>query len=150
MTDLAQGAYVISDPNGKIDLIIMATGSELHVAAAAAKMLAEHGIGARVVSFPCHSFFEHQPREYKDKVLPPEVANRVAVEAGSPISWYRYVGPFGLVIGLERFGASAPYKVIAEQLGFTPEAVTDRILVYLDGREANPSLPTIEGAPGAI
>ncbi len=146
--DLEKGAYVISDPEGKIDLIVMATGSELHVAAAAAKLLAERGIGTRVVSFPSHAFFEKQPREYKDKVLPPEVANRVAVEAASPYSWYRWVGPYGLVIGLERFGASAPYKVIAQHLGFTPETVTDRVMGYLDDRKANPKQPTIEGAPG--
>jgi len=146
--DLEKGAYVVSDPeDGKIDVILMATGSELHVAVGTAAMLKEKGIGARVVSFPSHRLFERQPREYKERVLPPEIANRVTIEAASPMSWYRYAGPYGLIIGLDRFGASAPGKVVAKELGFTPDAVTERVLGYLEGRKRNPKRPTIEGAP---
>ncbi|MDO8587602.1 MAG: transketolase [Armatimonadota bacterium] len=135
--DLAKGAYVVSDPEGgTIDVILIATGSEVHLAVGAAAMLKEKGIGARVVSFPSHSLFERQPAEYKDRILPPRVSNRVTIEAASPMSWYRYAGPHGLIIGLERFGASAPYKTIAKELGFTPEAVAERVLRYLEGREA--------------
>ena len=97
------------------------------MAAGAAKMLAEKNIMARVVSFPSHALFEQQPREYKENILPPNIANRVVIEAASPMSWYRYAGPYGLIIGLERFGASAPYKVIARELGYTPEAVAERV-----------------------
>ena len=146
--DLEKGAYIISDPaNGKIDLILIANGSELHLAVNAAKMLAEKNIHARVVSFPSHALFEKQSREYKDKILPPNIANRVIIEPAASLSWYRYAGPYGLIIGLDRFGASAPYKVIAKELGFTPEAVTDRILSYLEARKKDPRKPTIEGAP---
>ncbi len=145
--DLEKGAYVISDPEGDIDLLIMATGSEVHLAVGAAKMLKEKGIGVRVVSFPSHALFERQARDYKDSVLPPKVANRVVIEAASPITWYRYAGPYGMIIGLDRFGVSAPYKVIAKELGFTPEAVTDRVMEYLDQRKRDPKRSTIEGAP---
>ncbi|MBI2844287.1 MAG: transketolase [Armatimonadetes bacterium] len=146
--DLEKGAYIISDPaEGGIDVILMATGSELHVAVEAAKMLAEQGVGGRVVSFPSHAFFERQPREYKEKILPPSIPNRVTIEAAASMSWYRYAGTYGLVIGLDRFGASAPYKVIAEQLGFTPDKVARRVLDYLYERKKNPTRATIEGAP---
>ena len=146
--DLAKGAYIISEPEGgNIDLIFISNGSELHVAAGAAKMLAEKNIMARVVSFPSHALFEQQPREYKENILPPNIANRVVIEAASPMSWYRYAGPYGLIIGLERFGASAPYKVIAKELGYTPEAVTERVLNYLEARKKEPKKPTIEGSP---
>lgn len=146
--DLEKGAYVISDPQeGEPDLIMIATGSELHVAVEAAKMLQENGVRPRVVSFPSHAFFERQPRDYKDQVLLPNVQNRVVIEAASPMGWYRYAGPYGLIIGLDRFGVSAPYKVIAEQLGFTPEAVTQRVLDYLELRKNHPNKATIEGAP---
>lgn len=146
--DLAKGAYVISDPDGgSVDLVLMASGSEVHVAVGAAKMLRGKGIGARVVSFPSHALFERQPREYKDRVLPPKVANRVVIEAGSPVSWYRYAGPYGLIIGLDRFGVSAPYKRIAQELGFTPETVTDRVMDYLELRKRDPKRATLEGMP---
>lgn len=146
--DLEKGAYVISDPEcGEIDLVIMASGSEVHVVVGAAKMLAERGVGARVVSFPSHALFEGQPRDYKDSVLPPKVANRVVVEAASPVSWFRYAGPYGLVIGLDRFGVSAPYKTIAKELGYTPEGVTKRVMEYLDLRKREPKRATIEGMP---
>ncbi|MDO8682623.1 MAG: transketolase C-terminal domain-containing protein, partial [Armatimonadota bacterium] len=134
--DLEKGAYIIYEPEGgKIDVILIATGSEVHIALESAKALAEKGIAARVVSFPSHELFENQPREYKDKILPPNILNRVTIEAASPMSWYRYAGTYGLVIGLDRFGASAPYKVIAKELGFTSEAVTERVLNYLDERK---------------
>lgn len=145
--NLEKGAYVIRDAKDKIDLIMIATGSEVHVAIEAAKMLEEQGLGVRVVSFPSHALFEKQSREYKEDVLPPDVPNRIIIEAASPMSWYRYAGPFGLIIGLERFGASAPYKVIAKELGYTPEGVFDRVQEYLKERKEHPTRPTIEGAP---
>ncbi len=147
--DLEKGAYVISGPDpGKIDLILIATGSEVHIAVGAAKMLEEKGLGVRVVSFPSFAAFNRQPREYKEMILPPDVLNRVAVEAASPMSWYRWVGPYGLIIGLERFGVSAPAKVIAEHFGYTPQRITDRVMEYLELRKNDPGKPTIEGSPG--
>lgn len=146
--DLEKGAYVIYESGDeKNDLILIATGSEVHVAIGAAKILEEQGISSRVVSFPSHALFERQPREYKEQVLPPEIANRVIIEAASPMSWYRYAGPYGLIIGLDRFGASAPYNAIAKEFGYTPEAVAEKVQNYLRGRKENPTLPTIEGAP---
>lgn len=146
--DLAKGAYIIyTSPINSIDLILMASGSELQLATAAAKMLSEKGIGARVVSFPCQTLFDRQSRDYIESVLLPDVANRVAIEAAASLSWYRYVGPYGLIIGIDKFGASAPYKVIAEKLGFTPDLVTARILDYLELRKQDPKRPTILGTP---
>lgn len=147
--DLVKGAYIISDPpNGKIDVILMATGSEVHLATGAARMLADKGIGARVVSFPSQELFQEQPREYKERIIPPDIQNRVTIEAASPETWYRYAGPFGMVVGLDHFGKSAPYKAIMKEYGFTPEAITDRVVKYLEERKKEPNKPTIEGEPG--
>lgn len=146
--DLEKGAYVITDgPEEEAELIIMATGSEVHIAVGAAELLGEKNVRARVVSFPSHALFEKQSRNYKDVVLPPKVVNRVAIEAASPMSWYRWVGPYGLIIAIDHFGVSAPYKVIAEHYGFTPELVTRRILDYLEARRNDPLRATIDGAP---
>lgn len=147
--DLAKGAYVVSDPeSGTIDVILIATGSEVQVAVKSAAMLAEKGVSARVVSFPCHELFESQAAEYKERILPSDISNRIVIEAASPESWYRYAGPFGLIIGLDHFGSSAPYKALTEHLGYTPEAVTQRVADYLELRRQNPKKPTIDGAPG--
>jgi transketolase len=81
---------------------------------------------------PCLELFEREPESYRHAVLPPGV-RAAALEAGSPLTWHRVVGPEGLIVGLDRFGASAPYKVIAERLGFTPRAVADRIAGWLEG-----------------
>jgi transketolase len=124
---LHKGAYVLVDAaDGEPDVLLLATGSEVHVALEARSRLAEEGIGARVVSMPSWELFEAQPQSYRDEVLPPEVKARLAVEAGSPLGWHRYVGIEGDVVGLDRFGASAPAKVLMEKLGFTPEAVARR------------------------
>ncbi len=143
-----RGAYVVREPEGAIEVILIATGSELHVALAAADELANRQINARLVSFPSHALFERQPREYKESILPTNVQNRVIIEAASPMSWYRYAGPWGMIIGIDHFGSSAPYKAIAKELGFTPEAVTERVVAYLEARRSDPQRPTIEGAPG--
>jgi transketolase len=89
----------------------------------ARERLAAEGISARVVNMPSWELFEEQPQAYRDEVLPPAVQARVAIEAGVPLGWERYVGSQGETIGLTRFGASAPYKVLFEQFGFTPENV---------------------------
>ena len=125
---LERGAYVLADPQGKApEAILIATGSEVALALESYQRLAEQGIAARVVSMPSWDRFEKQPQLYRDEVLPPNITARVAIEAASVFGWERYVGTKGAVIGLNRFGASAPYKVIAEHLGFTPANVIDHV-----------------------
>jgi transketolase len=129
---LALGAYVIGEaPDGSPQLIIIATGSEVHLAIEAQGLLAERGVQARVVSMPSWKRFEAQPESYRNLVLPPEITARLAVEAASPLGWDRYVGPEGAVIGREQFGASAPYEALKEAFGFTAEAVAERALDVL-------------------
>jgi len=111
-------------------------GREMTFAALLAReRLAEQGVRARVVSMPSWELFERQPQSYRDEVLPPEVTARLAIEAGVPQGWYRYVGSGGDVIGIERFGASAPYKVLWEKYGFTAENIADRALKMLERGE---------------
>ncbi|MCD6415917.1 MAG: transketolase [Planctomycetes bacterium] len=129
---LEKGAYVLADPDeGEPAIILMASGSEVHTALAAARRLSERGIAARVVSFPSWELFERQPQDYKDSVLPPQVEKRVAVEAASPMGWERYTGQRGTVIGLDRFGASGPGEEVMKLLGFSPENVEKEALALL-------------------
>ncbi len=124
---VARGAYVLSDaPNGRVDVLLIATGSEVHLALEAQKLLAAEGIGARVISMPCWERFVRQPQEYRDSVLPPQVKARVAVEAGVTTGWQKWVGLEGEIVGVDRFGASAPYKVIYEQFGLTAQRIAER------------------------
>lgn len=122
---VARGGYVLGggSPADDADVIIIATGSEVQLAVAAAKMLAAKDIRAYVVSMPCVEWFESQPQEYRDSVLPPDVSARVAVEAGVAQSWYRYVGDTGEIISIEHYGESADDKTLFREFGFTPEAV---------------------------
>jgi transketolase len=129
---LRRGAYILAGSDATPDVILIATGSEVSVALDARKRLADQGIKARVVSMPSWELFEQQPPDYRAAVLPPQVTARVAVEAAVPMGWDRYVGSQGDVVGINRFGASAPYKVIFEQLGFTGENVALRALAVLD------------------
>jgi transketolase len=120
---LAKGAYILADGKAKPEVIIMATGSELSLAAGAYETLKAEGIAARLVSFPSWDLFEQQPEEYRHHVLPPDVTGRVAVEQGSTIGWDRYIGSSGAIIGMHTFGASAPMAALQKKFGFTPEAV---------------------------
>ena len=127
-----RGAYVLSDaPDGKPAVILIATGSEVHMALEAQKLLAAQGVAARVVSMPSWERFEHQPADYRDRVLPPAVKARVAVEAGVTTGWQKWVGAEGEIVGVDRFGASAPYKVIYQQFGLTPEHIVERALAVI-------------------
>jgi transketolase len=129
---LHQGAYILADaPKGQPDMILLASGSEVSLIVEAAKRLAEQGVQARVVSVPSMEIFNRQPREYQQSVLPPTVTKRLAVEAAAPMSWYRYVGLDGAVVGIDRFGASAPYKTLMEQYGLTVENVVAQALRLL-------------------
>ncbi len=121
---LAKGAYILSDaPDGKPDVILIGTGSEVSLCVAARDLLAADNIKARVVSMPCRELFEEQDVAYREKVLPPSIEARVTVEEASPIGWDRYAGPKGIVLGINTFGLSAPLKVVSEHFGFTPEHV---------------------------
>ena len=120
-----KGAYVFSDTQGTPDVILIGTGSELQLALAAQEKLAIEGVKARVVSMPCWDLFEEQSAEYKESVLPGSVRARVAVEAGTPIGWERYVGLDGTVVGQSQFGASGPAKEVFKHFGFTAENVVE-------------------------
>ncbi len=131
--NLARGAYILRDPpEGRPEVILIASGSEVHVALGAQEVLAQRGVRARVVSMPSWDLFEAQPEEYQAAVLPPEIPARLAVEAAVPMGWERYVGPYEAVAGIRRFGASAPYEVLMEKFGFTPQAVAERALEVLE------------------
>ncbi len=120
---IARGAYVLKDCDGTPDVVLIATGSEVAISVAAAEQLAAEGIKARVVSMPCTDVFDAQDSAYKDAVLPPKVSARVAVEAGVTETWWRYVGPAGRVIGLDRFGESAPANQLFEHFGFSADNI---------------------------
>jgi transketolase len=139
MEGVKRGAYVLHEPEGPEggppEAIVIATGSEVWVALEAAKSLAARPGGARVrvVSMPSWDLFDSQPESYRRSVLPPEVTKRLSVEAGVTLGWERYVGAAsgvgegGASIGLDRYGASAPWKDLAKHFGFTPEAVAERL-----------------------
>jgi len=117
---LAKGAYVLADAQGKaLEIILIASGFEVAPALEAYQLLTGEGVAARLVSMPSWDLFEKQPQSYRDEVLPPDVTARLAIEAAAPFGWERYVGTKGDVIGMKRFGASAPAKVLAEKFGFT-------------------------------
>ena len=122
---LAKGGYVLADSDGDPEVILIATGSEVHLAIAAHEQLTADGVRCRVVSMPCWELFEAQPQEYRDAVLPPSVTARVAVEQASVLGWERYTGAEGAVVGMHTFGASAPLKALAAKFGFTPDAIVN-------------------------
>jgi transketolase len=121
---VARGAYVLADaPGGNPEVILIASGSEVSLVVEAHERLVAEGIRSRVVSMPSWDIFEHQPREYRQSVLPPKVKARVAVEQASTLGWERYVGDSGCIIGMKTFGASAPLKELQKKFGFDPERV---------------------------
>ena len=125
-TGVAKGAYILADaPGGKPDVILIASGSELSLAAEAHEKLVAQGIKSRVVSMPSWEIFEHQPKEYRESVLPPGVTSRIAIEQASTFGWERYVGSTGRVIGMKTFGASAPLKALQKRFGFEPDQVVN-------------------------
>jgi transketolase len=130
---VARGGYVIADA-AEPQVILIASGSEVEQALGARQILAGEGIPARVVSMPSWELFDAQPQAYRDSILPPELTARVAIEAGVPTGWERYVGLGGEIIALDRFGASAPYSVLAEQWGFAADAIAARVKAYLERR----------------
>jgi transketolase len=126
---LNRGGYILADATGdKPDGILIASGSEVHLILGARQKLREQGIDTRVVSMPSWELFDGQSKEYRDSVLPPSVQARLAVEAGVPQGWHRYVGDQGDVIGLDHFGASAPGSVLMREYGLTVENILHRAL----------------------
>jgi transketolase len=123
---VAEGAYILADAaGGKPQVILIATGSEVSICIDAYEKLKTEGIKARVVSMPSWDIFEHQSREYREQVLPPEVKARVAVEQASTFGWSQYVGQEGIVLAMHTFGASAPLKELQKKFGFMPEKVIE-------------------------
>jgi len=136
---VARGAYVLAEAGGgrAPDVILLATGSEVHLALAARDELEADGIGARVVSMPCWELFDRQPLDYREQVLPTAVKARVAVEQASTLGWDRYVGDGGAVVGMHTFGASAPLKQLVTKFGFTPEQVSQVARERVAAAQAN-------------
>jgi transketolase len=142
---LRKGAYVLDDEGfaggagesagagGQDRLLLIATGSELHLIVEAARALRERGLRVRCVSMPSWELFDAQPQDYRDSVLPPDVPLRLAVEAGVPQGWERYVGSRGSVLGIDRYGASAPGDEVMQRYGFTSDEVCRRALALLEG-----------------
>ncbi|MCU0614877.1 MAG: transketolase [Desulfobacterales bacterium] len=131
-SNLAKGAYILSDSNEKPDIILMASGSEVQLAVKARERLTEKGVKVRVVSMPCWELFNDMPEEYREKVLPKGITARIAVEAGVPMGWERYVGTGGAVIGIDHFGASAPGGILMEKFGFTVENIVSKAMKILN------------------
>jgi transketolase len=130
---LRRGAYILADaPNGNPDLILLASGSEVALIMAAQLALREKKIEARIVSMPSWELFDAQSPDYRDTVLPPAVVARLAVEAGVTQGWHRYVGTRGDVLGVDRFGASAPGEVVMREYGLTVDNVCRRSLDLLE------------------
>jgi len=122
-----KGAYILKKESNvdSPDLILMATGSEVEIIVNAAVKLEEKGVSTRVVSMPSWELFEKQDLNYKESVLPKSVTNRISVEAASPMGWHKYTGSEGIVMGINRFGESAPYEEVYEHLGLTVEKVVE-------------------------
>jgi len=128
-----RGGYVLWDTVATPEVIIMSTGSEVPIALEAGKLLREKGIKARIVSLPSWELFDAQPSKYRETVLPKSIKARISIEAGSPLGWERYVGDSGVVIGIPRFGSSAPGNVIYEKLGLTAQHVSEEAKSLLQG-----------------
>jgi transketolase len=121
---LRRGAYILTDlGEGETEVILMASGTEVSLVIEAAELLANEGKSVRVVSFPSWELFSKQDERYQKQVLPPSVKARVAIEAGLPMGWEKWVGDQGEIIGIESFGASAPYKVLFEKFNLTAEHI---------------------------
>jgi transketolase len=131
---LQRGGYVLWEEKEPPEVILIGTGSEIHIALEAGKLLKDKGIGARVVSMPSWELFDAQPREYRNEVLPSGIRARVSIEAATPLGWERYVGLEGIAIGVPDFGVSAPGKVIYERFGLTAQHVAEEASQLLHGQ----------------
>jgi len=129
---LEKGAYILADTRKTPDMIIIATGAEVHLALEAGRQLAEKGIAARIVSMPSWELFDECDADYKRRILPPEIDRRLVVEAGVPMGWERYAGAGGTILGVNRFGASAPGGLLLEKFGFTVDNVVREAMALMD------------------
>jgi transketolase len=130
---LHRGGYTLKDTDTTPDVLLLASGSEIKLALAAAESLADEGTAARVVSMPSWELFDAQPEEYRKTVLPENVSARIAIEAGATQGWHKYVGADGRVIGLDHFGASAPMDDLYTNFGITAESVVQAARELLNG-----------------
>ncbi|WP_308424085.1 transketolase-like TK C-terminal-containing protein, partial [Sporolactobacillus putidus] len=131
-----RGGYVVSEAaGGRPEGLLIATGSEVALAAEAQALLAQENIAVRVVSLPSWELFRKQPPAYQDRVLPPEVTARVGVEMAAPLGWHEFVGPAGALVAIDRFGASAPGGRVTAEYGFTPEHVAETMKKLLINRQ---------------
>jgi transketolase len=129
---IRRGGYILADCSGAPEAIIIATGSEVEPALQAQRRLTQQGYRVRLVSMPCCEVFDAQDADYREAVLPAAVRKRVAVEAGHPAYWYKYIGLDGNVIGIDRFGESAPGPVLFEQFGFSADNIAGTVGTLLD------------------
>ena len=137
---LQRGAYVLADsPGNRPEVILIATGSEVHPALEAFEKARAEGIRARVVNMPSWELFAGQPEDYRNRVLPPEMTARISVEAGVTQGWHKYLGSAGVAMGIDHFGASAPAKVLLDKFGFTAENIINRVKALLDGKKGDPT-----------
>ncbi len=127
-----QGAYILSDCTDTPQILLIATGAEVHITLEAQRLLEARGIAARVINMPSWEIFESHSADFQRRILPPTIPKRIAVEAGIAMGWERYVGPHGKVIGIDRFGASAPGATVLEKLGFTAEHIAETALEMVD------------------
>jgi len=127
-----RGAYTLAETHPSPDIILLASGSEVQLIMEAYEALAREQVRVRIVSMPSWELFERQSKEYRESVLPKTVTKRMAVEAGSPMGWHKYVGDGGDIIGIETFGASAPYERLFEEFGLTTSHVLSRARLLLD------------------
>ena len=133
-SEVQRGGYTLWQATASPEVILIGTGSEVHIALEAGKLLQEKGVAARVVSLPSWELFDAQPAEYRKSVLLPSLQARVSMEAGITLGWEKYLGSDGIAIGLDHFGASAPYKKIYEQFGLTAEHMADEAVHLLQGK----------------
>jgi transketolase len=131
IADISKGGYVIFEGEGQPQLILISTGSEVELAVKVAKEMASKAISIRVVSMPSTNVFEEQSAEYRESVLPSNISKRIAIEAGSTDGWWKYVGLEGKIIGLDRFGESAPASDLFKEFGFTVENLMDKVEAML-------------------
>jgi transketolase len=129
--ELANGAYILSDTEGKPDILLISTGSEVSVALEAKKLLSEKGVSARVVNMPSWELFEKTTPEYQETILPNNDTPRLAVEAALPMGWEKYVGASGATVAINGFGASAPGGLVLKKFGFTAENVAEKAMALI-------------------
>tara|TARA_E500000331_G_scaffold185982_1_gene178956 strand:+ start:130 stop:660 length:531 start_codon:yes stop_codon:yes gene_type:complete len=127
INEISKGAYIIFEAGSQPDILIIATGSEVSLGVAVAETFSKRGVSIQVVSMPCVEIFDSQPRAYRDRVLPPNVTKRVAIEAAHTNFWHRYIGPEGVIVGIDSFGASAPGEQLFARYGFTSANIEEAV-----------------------